>query len=175
MPSMRRALANRIKCSEVMVELKCLFRAQTSRLFAGERFNDVFTDQPQGLSPEQVRQLRQRLDKQRAQPKKPMALYVRQGRQARKPAQASKKPLTHIKEVHRKMIGAASSPACRAHRSTSTTTTRKISRSSSRASRCRKPSSVSRAEVAPAYFVDSSALVERDGLPALMVDSPPGR
>ena len=44
--SPRDLLANRIKCSEVMVELKCLFRAQTSRLFAGERFNDVFTDQP---------------------------------------------------------------------------------------------------------------------------------
>ena len=127
-----------------------------------------------GLSPEQVRQLRQRLDKQRTQPKKPMASTSGKAAKRASPRRLQRVSPS-IKEVHRKMISAASSPACRAHRSTSTTTTRKISRSLSRASHCRKPSSVSRAEVAPAYFVDSSALVERDGLPALMVDSPPGR
>ena len=44
---------------------------------------------------------------------------------------------------------------------TSTTTIPTISRSPSRASRCRKPSSASGAEVAAAYFLDSSALVKR--------------
>jgi len=49
-----------------------------------------------GLSPEQVRQLRQQLDKQLAQPKKPTAPPSRKGAKGTKPAtrQAKKKPLT---------------------------------------------------------------------------------
>ena len=47
------------------------------------------------LSPEQVRQLRQQLDRQLAQPKKPTAPHVRQGRQTRQARRAAKKkPLT---------------------------------------------------------------------------------
>jgi hypothetical protein len=55
-----------------------------------------------GLSAEQVRQLRQQLDKQLAEPKKPAAAPGKAAKRA-KPAQASTKPPS-IAELHRKMM-----------------------------------------------------------------------
>jgi hypothetical protein len=59
-----------------------------------------------GLSPEQVRQLRQQLDKQLAQPKAPTA-PPRKGAKDTKPAtrQAKKKPLTRD-ELNQRLVAA---------------------------------------------------------------------
>jgi hypothetical protein len=60
-----------------------------------------------GLSPEQVPQLRQQLDNQLTQPKKPTAPPSRQGTKCSKPAtrQASKEPLTRD-EFHQRLMTA---------------------------------------------------------------------
>jgi hypothetical protein len=55
------------------------------------------------LSPSQVRQLRQQLDKQFAQPKKPTASTPGKAAKRAKPAQAPNKPIS-IDELHRKMM-----------------------------------------------------------------------
>ena len=55
------------------------------------------------LSPSQVRQLRQQLDKQLAQPKKPTASTPGKPAKRAKPAQAPNKPIS-IDELHRKMM-----------------------------------------------------------------------
>jgi hypothetical protein len=46
------------------------------------------------LSPEQIQRLRQQLDRQLAQPKKPLAQTPAKGAKRTKPAAAKKKPLT---------------------------------------------------------------------------------
>ena len=112
------------------------------------------------LSPEQVRQLRQQLDRQLAQPKKPAAPAPGKAAKRAKPAAARRS-----RSLRRSSISTCSASASSARFPippwTSTTTTPTISPSPSRESRCRKPSSASGAEVATAYFVDSSALVKR--------------
>ena len=55
------------------------------------------------LSPEQVRQLRQQLDKQLAQPKKPTAPTPGRAAKRAKPGPAPNKPPS-IEELHRKMM-----------------------------------------------------------------------
>jgi hypothetical protein len=55
------------------------------------------------LSPSQVRQLRQQLDKQLAQPKKPTAPTPGKAAKRAKPTQAPNKPIS-IDELHRKMM-----------------------------------------------------------------------
>ena len=69
------------------------------------------------------------------------------GQTRQRPHRLQKKPLIH-RRASPEDDGAASSPACPIPPSTSTTTIPRISRSPSRASRCRKPSSASGAEVA---------------------------
>jgi hypothetical protein len=56
-----------------------------------------------GLSPEQMRQLRQQLDKQLAQPKKPTPPASAKTAKRAKPAAPRNKPRT-IEELHRKMM-----------------------------------------------------------------------
>ena len=55
------------------------------------------------LTPEQVRQLRQQLDRQHARPKKPTAPTPGKAAKRAKPARAPNKPLS-IEELHRKMM-----------------------------------------------------------------------
>jgi hypothetical protein len=55
------------------------------------------------LSPEQAQRLRQQLDKQLAQPKKPTAPTPGKAAKRTEPAQAPKKPPS-IEELHRKMM-----------------------------------------------------------------------
>lgn len=57
-----------------------------------------------GLSPDQVRQLRQQLDQQLAQPKKPLAKpSSKSAKRAKSAPAAEKKPLS-IDEIHRQMM-----------------------------------------------------------------------
>jgi hypothetical protein len=55
------------------------------------------------LTPGQVRQLRQQLDRQHAQPKEPVAPTPGKAAKRAKPAQAPNKPAS-IEELHRKMM-----------------------------------------------------------------------
>jgi hypothetical protein len=57
----------------------------------------------QALTPEQVRKLRQQLDRQSSQPKKPTAPTSGKAARRAKPAQAPNKPPS-IEELHRKMM-----------------------------------------------------------------------
>ena len=99
------------------------------------------------LSPEQVRQLRQQLDQPARPAEEAYGSDARQGRQTRQARRSQKKPLT-CDEFNQQLLAARphhpparSIPRHRRRRS------RTISRSPSRESRCRKPSSASGAEV----------------------------
>ena len=112
------------------------------------------------LSPEQMRQLRQQIDSQLAQPKKLLVQAAAKGAKRAKPAapkRSRQRPTSLISDCSRK----AASPRFPIPPWTSTMTTPTMCPSSSRENRYRKPSSASGAEVATAYFVDSSALVKR--------------
>jgi hypothetical protein len=65
-------------------------------------FNQLLSS-TKALSPEQVRRLRQQLDKQLAQPKKPPAPTPGKAAKRAEPAQAPNKPPS-IEELHRKMM-----------------------------------------------------------------------
>jgi hypothetical protein len=66
-------------------------------------FNHLL-DTIKGLPPEQARQLRQQLDRQLAQPKKPAPPAVaRKAKRGKATPQPAKKPLT-IDEIHQEMI-----------------------------------------------------------------------